>query len=254
MTPYYQDDYATIYHGDCLDVTKSAPFVDAVVTSPPYNVGLDYDEYEDTLTDAEYSKWATTVGWWLASGGVTGTRYWINVGSGRMALWLKALGETDLHEGSHVAWCYGLATAECAWGSWQSPSAPHLRYAWEPVLSFYKGDWKRKAPPGMEKYRDTGPDWPSLVKNVWTIKPGSSSQYGAPDHPAVMPLEIARRCIRISTWPGELVLDPFMGSGTTLLAARALGRRAIGYEISERYCEIAAKRLAQEAFDFGGAA
>jgi site-specific DNA-methyltransferase (adenine-specific) len=67
-------------------------------------------------------------------------------------------------------------------------------------------------------------------------------------------VELARRCIRLSTWPGEVVLDPFAGTGTTLLAARQLGRRAIGIEISEDYCAQAVDRLAQGAFDFLGAA
>jgi site-specific DNA-methyltransferase (adenine-specific) len=69
-----------------------------------------------------------------------------------------------------------------------------------------------------------------------------------------MPVEVARRCIRLSTWPGEAVFDPFAGAGTTLLAARQLGRRAIGVERSERYCELAVARLAQTSFDFEGAA
>jgi site-specific DNA-methyltransferase (adenine-specific) len=69
-----------------------------------------------------------------------------------------------------------------------------------------------------------------------------------------MPVEVASRAIRLSTWPGEVVLDPFAGSGTTLLAARQLGRRAIGIERSERYCEVAVSRLAQTALDFQGAA
>jgi site-specific DNA-methyltransferase (adenine-specific) len=73
-------------------------------------------------------------------------------------------------------------------------------------------------------------------------------------HPAVMPVEVARRCIRLSTWPGETVLDPFAGSGTTLVAARQLGRRAVGIERSERYCELAVRRLAQMALDFEGVA
>ena len=71
---------------------------------------------------------------------------------------------------------------------------------------------------------------------------------------AGIPIELARRCIRLSTWPGETVLDPFAGTGTTLLAARQLGRRAIGIEVSEAYCFSIVDRLAQRSFDFHGAA
>jgi site-specific DNA-methyltransferase (adenine-specific) len=73
-------------------------------------------------------------------------------------------------------------------------------------------------------------------------------------HPAPFPVELAQRCIRLSTWPREVVLDPFAGTGTTLVAARQLGRRAIGIEASEAYCAHAVGRLAQGAFDFHGAA
>jgi site-specific DNA-methyltransferase (adenine-specific) len=73
-------------------------------------------------------------------------------------------------------------------------------------------------------------------------------------HPAPFPVELARRCIRLSTWPGEVVLDPFAGTGTTLLAARQLGRRATGVEVSEAYCFEIVDRLAQRSLDFHGAA
>lgn len=84
-----------------------------------------------------------------------------------------------------------------------------------------------------------------------TITPAARVPGG---HPAPFPVELARRCIRLSTWPGEVVLDPFAGTGTTLVAARELGRRAIGIEASEAYCALAVDRLAQGALDFHGAA
>jgi DNA modification methylase len=91
--------------------------------------------------------------------------------------------------------------------------------------------------------------WPALCSTVWNLTPARRG-----GHPAPFPVELARRAVRLSTWPGEVALDPFAGSGTTLLAARQLGRRAIGVEASERYCALAVDRLAQTALDFRGAA
>jgi hypothetical protein len=113
----------------------------------------------------------------------------------------------------------------------------------------------------MEAWRDAVGGWEALCSTVWPIQtvggriPAGSNVAGLGcGHPAPMPVEVARRCIRLSTWPGEVVLDPFAGLGTTLLAARQLGRRAMGIERSERYCELAVSRLAQASFDFQGAA
>ena len=166
----------------------------------------------------------------------------MNTGVAQLHVWLDALRDAGFDGSSAVAWDYGVTTSDTAWGSWRSPSAPHLRYAWEPVICAWMGQWRRTPPPGFEHWRDELGDWPALCRNSWTISPGASA--GSP-HPAVMPVELAARAIRLSTWPGETVLDPFAGTGTTLVAARQLGRRAVGIEISERYCEVAAKRLAQ---------
>ena len=159
-----------------------------------------------------------------------------------------------------VAW-QSVRAGGCAWGSWQSPAAPNLRGDYEVITVACKGGWERSAPPGLEAWRDTIGDWPGLCSTVWAIPtvggripPGTNTPGHPAGHPAPMPVEVARRCIRLSTWPGEVVLDPFAGSGTTLLAARQLGRRAIGIERSERYCELAVARLAQTTFDFQGAA
>ena len=87
--------------------------------------------------------------------------------------------------------------------------------------------WERTPPAGLEGWRDGLGGWPGLCSTVWNLAPAARVPGG---HPAPFPVELARRCIRLSTWPGEVVLDPFAGTGTTLLAARQLGRRAIGIE------------------------
>lgn len=167
----------------------------------------------------------------------------------KFGLWLSALAEAGFPSAKLVCWDYGVSTRGCAWGSWQSPAAPNLRFGWEPVICACPHSWPRTPPPGLESWRDELGDWESLCRNLWRIPPGSPSGAG---HPAVMPLELAIRAIRLSTWPGETVFDPFMGTGTTLLGARLLGRRAIGIEISERYCQLAVTRMAQQVFDLGG--
>lgn len=101
----------------------------------------------------------------------------------------------------------------------------------------------------MEAWRDGLGGWPALCRDLWRIPPGASTRS---EHPAVMPTELASRCIRLSTWPNEVVLDPFCGSGTTLVAAKSLGRRAVGVEVSERYCELAVARLAQGLLELVG--
>ncbi len=146
-----------------------------------------------------------------------------------------------------MAWSYGFATADTAWGSWTMPSAPHLRHGWEPVVVASVGPWAWEVPEGMEGWRDDLGDWEKLCTTRWEIPPGASTNS---QHPAAMPLRLAMNAIRLSTWPAEIVLDSFSGSGTTLLAAKLLGRRAIGADISERYCGLSAARLAQGAFNF----
>jgi site-specific DNA-methyltransferase (adenine-specific) len=172
----------------------------------------------------------------------------VNVGVTQLHTWLDTLEGAGFGEATTVAWDYGLSTTDTAWGSWQSPSAPHLRYSFELVICAWDEQWRRSPPAGFEHWRDELGNWPALCRNVWRIAPGTSA---GSEHPAVMPVEVAARAIRLSTWPGETVLDPFAGTGTTLVAARQLGRPAVGIEVSERYCELAAKRLAQGVLDLG---
>lgn len=276
MTPYYQDDYATIYHGDCRDIigAPSVAVVACSVFSPPYNVDIEYADHDDVMPWDEYRELADEVARGIVHAQPHG-RTWVNVTpivpttpippgdhSGRgsnartslLSVWDTALQRSGHQPWDYVAWATPGRGPGCAWGSWESPAGPNMRGEWELVIAAHTGPtWSRETPVDRKGQKDTIGGWIDLTTNVWSIRP----QTRGPEtghHPAPFPTDLVSRCIRLSTWTGETILDPFMGSGTTLVAARALGRKAIGIELSERYCEIAAKRLAQEVLDFGGVA
>jgi site-specific DNA-methyltransferase (adenine-specific) len=247
---YYEDESVRIYLGD-MRAMDGLGLADCLVTSPPYNSGVRYDVHDDLMSEDDYGSLARgACELMYRSLAERNGRAWVNVGVARLHTWLDAMRDAGFRERAIVCWDYGITTADTSWGSWQSPSAPHLRFSWEPVIAASAGEWTRKAPAGVESWRDEEGDWPTLCRNIWRIAPGASSSCDSAGHPAVMPAELAMRAIRLSTWPGETVFDPFMGSGTTLVAAKRLGRRAVGIELSERYCEIAVKRLAQGVLGF----
>jgi site-specific DNA-methyltransferase (adenine-specific) len=265
--PFYEDGQLTIYCADLRNVALPAASAAAVVTSPPYNVGLAYDATDDALPWSDYWALAHDAAGVIAGTLIDGGRAWVNTAVAvpevpgpqeapsaprrRVMLahgWATALADAGLSLVDQVAWCSARG-AGTAWGSWESPSAPNLRGDWESILVASSGDWDRQSPGELEDWRDGVGGWAELCSTVWRLRPARRD-----GHPAPFPVELARRCIRLSTWPGEAVLDPFAGAGTTLLAARQLGRRAVGVEASERYCELAVRRLAQGSLDFRGAA
>jgi modification methylase len=265
MTPYYDDGTVTVYCGDSRDILPTLHGVACAVTSPPYNVGVDYDAWADDWDWGQYWSMAAGVAHGLHDCTIPGARVWVNTAVSvptdppgadverkrRVPLaagWHQRLAGAGFDWVDQIAWPSARG-AGTAWGSYQSPSAPNLRGDYEVVQVMCRGQWERATPAEFDGWRDQVGDWPQLCSTVWNIRPEPRA-----GHPAPFPVELAGRCIRLSTWPGETVLDPFAGSGSTLVAARDLGRRAIGIELSERYCEIAATRLSQTALDFGGAA
>jgi DNA modification methylase len=278
LTPYYDDGTVALYCVDVADTDGQALALEgqaaAVVTSPPYNVGLGYDcdPSGDALDWSAYRHLATTATTLTAAVLVPGGRAWVNTavsvpahpgsptGEGKRRvllahLWASELATAGLRLVDQVSW-QSVRGPGTAWGSWQSPASPNLRGDHELVTVACNGPWERRPPVGLEGWRDTVGGWQALCSTVWkvcTVSNGRNTD-GRRDHPAPFPTELARRCIRLSTWPGEVVFDPFAGTGTTLLAARQLSRRAVGVERSERYCALAVERLAQGALDLGGAA
>jgi site-specific DNA-methyltransferase (adenine-specific) len=265
----YDDGQVSLWHGDVRDLDLRGDSVAAVVTSPPYNVGVGYDGVSDVLAWPDYWQLAYRTAEVMAGVLVPGGRAWVNTAvsvpedpgdvgphSGSTAKrrvmlahrWAAILERAGLALVDQVAWCSPRG-AGTAWGSWASPAAPNLRGDYEAVTVACRGGWERTAPEGYEGWRDGVGGWPALCSTVWNLTP--ARRVG---HPAPFPVELARRCIRLSTWPGEVVFDPFAGSGTTLLAARQLGRRAVGVEASAAYCEQIVRRLAQGELAFDGAA
>lgn len=272
--PYFDNGSVAIYHGDAREGLPCDPgAASCIVTSPPYNVGLSYDEHDDRMGWDEYRQLAADSCAAMAKAMHPRARSWVNVvpivpapipagdHSGRslakrvslLALWDAALTASGLDIWDYIAWPSHREPGT-AWGSWESPSAPNMRGGWETLIVACTDGWARETPPEWKGWRDHVGNWTPLTSNVWRVTPVLGNSGLRRDHPAPFPIEIASRCIRLSTWPGELVVDPFMGSGSTLVAASRLGRRAIGVELSEAYCEIAARRLEQGGFDFGGAA
>lgn len=269
MTPYYSIDGIELWHGDARDTWPGAPGSRAhcVVFSPPYNVGLDYEDIaSDAMPWLEYSQLSYDVARQTHAALANSGRVWCNVvpsvpsvplaagdHSGRgtasrvnlLQLWGERMVWAGIDYRDTISWNSTHNRApDTAWGSWQMPSGPNLRGNWEAIWVGSRGPWARPVPEAWKGWQDKEGHWEALTLNTWPIiTQKRGGELG--DHPAPFPVELARRCIRLSTFPGELVIDPFVGTGSTLLAARQLGRRAIGIELSERSCEIAARRLAQ---------
>ncbi len=224
--------------------------VHLMVTSPPYNVGKEYD---DDLTLDEYLAFLERV-WrevWRVL--VPGGRACINIANlGRKpylplnAFIARQMFDIGFLMRGEIIWNKaGHASPSTAWGSWMSPSNPTLRDVHEYILVFSKQRFGRskKRPHGLPDREATisRDDFLEHTKSVWTFPPEPARRVG---HPAPFPVELPRRLIELYTFAGDVVLDPFMGSGQTAIAAQASGRTYVGYELSEEYLALAEKRIA----------
>ncbi len=233
MKPYYDDGTCVIYHGDCRDVLPDITDVGQVLTSPPYNLCGDgrkpsgsswdrldsgYASYSDDLPHGEYVKWQMAV---------------------LRLCWASLCNDGAIYY-QHKPIIRGNAAR---FPFEQVPPELPVRQVitWDRRMGLQRSDWH---------YCPTT-EWVLVIAkeafrlntlsvcDLWPIQ--ASTDAG---HPAAFPLRLATKAI--ATTDARTILDPFMGSGTTLRAAKDLGRKAIGIEIEEKYCEVAAKRLAQE--------
>jgi site-specific DNA-methyltransferase (adenine-specific) len=213
-------------------------------TSPPYNVGKDYD---DNMDLQRYLSLIRDVGKEVYRTLRPGGRYVINVANlGRkpyMPLHSFFYGlhiEMGFLPMGEIIWQKGRgASNSCAWGSWQSAKAPRLRDIHEYLLVFAKASFSRPDKGASDILKN---EFLEATLSIWEIPPESARRVG---HPAPFPIELAKRVIKLYSYRGDVILDPFAGSGTTCVAARKHHRHYVGYDISEDYCEIAKQRLAR---------
>lgn len=225
--------------------------VQLVVTSPPYNASKDYDEdlslsdYLGLLHDvfAECYRVLSPGGRMVVNVANLGRKPYIPLAS-HINLIMHEIG--FLHRGEIIWDKSASAGSSCAWGSFQSASNPCLRDIHEYLLVFSKGDYKlaRSKSERAEGRIDTivKDEFIQHTKSIWSFPTESARRV---NHPAPFPVELPRRCIEMFTFAGDVVLDPFLGSGTTAVAAKMCGRRYVGLDLSEEYCAIAEERLAQ---------
>lgn len=237
--PVYEDEYVTLYCGDCREILPTLGLVDGVVTDPPYG---------DTSLD-----WDTPVGDWLdlIDLAVHGSVWCF----GSLRFFLE-------HGHEFAGWKYAQ---EIVWEkhNGSSSAADRFRRVHEFAVQWYRGSWQSlhrdppvtmDASPRQVRRKTRPPHWgeigahsyvsedggPRLMRSVIEVR----SEHGRAVHPTQKPLGILRPLITYSVPPGGVVLDPFAGSGSTLIAAREVGRRAVGIEMDAGYCAAAVERLA----------
>jgi site-specific DNA-methyltransferase (adenine-specific) len=214
-----------------------------MVTSPPYNVGKEYDQ--DLSLDDYLGLLAR----------VLEETYRVLEPGGRVAVNVANLGRKPYIPLNHyvagllqdvgflmrgeVIWQKAKsAGGSCAWGSWQSAKNPTLRDIHEYVVIGSKESFRR-----LRAGEDTisREEFLDATVSVWQIQPESARRVG---HPAPFPVALPRRIIELYTFEGDLVLDPFVGSGSTAVAAVESGRHYVGYDVNEEYLAAAAERIA----------
>jgi site-specific DNA-methyltransferase (adenine-specific) len=243
---YYRDKNAVILHGNMLeDCRIQDDHIDLIVTSPPYNVSKNYENANDNLSYEDYleftEKWLKKCFALSKSDGRLCMNIPLDTGKGEK----RSLGADITEIAKQVGWKYrttivwneGNISNSAARGSFMSASSPHVISPVELIVVMYKEKWKKSRKGVSDISKEEFIEW---TNGMWTFSGESKKKIG---HPAPFPLELPKRCIKLFSYKDDIVLDPFMGSGTTLVSANMCGRKSFGIELSREYCELAMRRL-----------
>lgn len=265
--------------GRAVLAAMPAESVHLAITSPPYNVGLEYDRHRDCLPYEEYLEWLRPFWEGICRVLVVGGRFALNICPTSIRDFkplhhdtARQLRELGLIMRTEIIWYKQTMRRRTAWGSFCRPSNPHIVPSWEYVMVFSKGQWEL---PGRREDADiTREEFIEFSDGFWAIPPETrgrlpflKSRYAirrggrdrpelrerqarraeqcADAHPAPFPEKLIYRLIKFYSYRGNVVLDPFGGTGTVAVVARQTGRHYVHIDVSERYCRYAEERLAQ---------
>ncbi|MFA4849710.1 MAG: site-specific DNA-methyltransferase [Methanoregula sp.] len=249
---YFQDkDHRILIINDSVFDTKliDPRSVDLIITSPPYNVDIEYNTHDDTISYPEYKKfskkWMAQCYEWLKDDG----RFCLNIPLDKNKGGHQSVGadltqiaqEVGFKYHTTIVWNEGNISKRTAWGSWQSASAPHVISPVELIIVLYKSEWKKTS--GSKISDIEKQDFLDCTNGLWKFNGEKKKRIG---HPAPFPVELPRRCMKLFSFKDDIVLDPFLGSGTTLVASYVNDRKGIGIDIDAHYCQIALNRLKKE--------
>ena len=247
--PFFDMNSLRIYNTDILQIDAiEEESIDLIVTSPPYDIDVKYQNYDDNLPYDQYldftKNWLSRVRNLARPDG----RLCLNIPLDKNKGGQQSVCADITTIAKKVGWKYHSTviwneqniSRRTAWGSWMSASAPYVITPVETILVMYKTRWEKIQKGKSDITRDEFIQW---TNGVWNFSGESKTKIG---HPAPFPIELPKRCIKLFSFQGETVLDPFLGSGTTLIACLQTNRIGIGVEINKEYCQLAVERLKQQ--------
>lgn len=247
---FFEHEDFKIIKDDVLHTKEIKPnSIDLIVTSPPYNVDIKYNSHDDQISYPQYlefsHKWLSRCFEWLKDDG----RLCLNIPLDKNKGGQQSVGadlttiakKIGFKYHSTIIWNEGNISRKTAWGSWLSASAPYVIAPVELILVLYKNNWKKNEKKQSDIEKEEFVEW---TNGLWTFS--GQNKKGAGGHPAPFPVELPKRCIKLFSFVGDTILDPFLGSGSTIIASVLNNRKGFGIEVDKEYCEIAKKRILNE--------
>jgi DNA modification methylase len=250
---YFETENGILYHGDCMEIIPQLPndMINMVVTSPPYNVDLGnnkykktgYNSYKDDKDYSDYIDWMKDLFYEIYNKLVSGGRLCINIGDGKNG---KIPTHSDLIQqltkkyllSSIIIWDKKQVGNRLSWGSFNSPKNVSYPTPFEYILLFCKEYFSLQNDGETDLDKEEFKKW---AYAIWDFLPEiNMKKY---EHPAMFPEELPTRCIKMNSYIGDIVLEPFNGAGTTAYISEKLNRRWVAIEIDEKYCKTTTQRL-----------